>query len=87
MSIEWKDSPGGATYRPSAYAVVGDLELEAVGARDSNGYIARVLMTFGSDCVPLGCEDVPTLDEAKARCERLAREWIAEQAAALGDGE
>ena len=72
--IEWYGT-GGHT------ADCGDLTLEAFGS----GFTFRAVVSVNGEPLLHGF-DYPTLDAAKLAAETFAREWVAKQAAALGDG-
>lgn len=72
--IEWYGT-GGHT------ADCGDLTLETFGS----GFTFRAVVLVNGEPLLDGF-DYPTLDAAKLAAETFAREWVAKQAAALGDG-
>ena len=74
--VEWKQRPSGMLS-----AECGDLALEAW----NYGPTSRAWVSVVGEPL-LDAFDYPTLDAAQLAAETFAREWVAKQAAALGDG-
>ena len=79
--IEWTD-----TARDGVHAIVGDLELYIHPVSPRKFFVSLNGAGSSSDDVTLTSAYAKSMPAAKARCERMAREWVARQAAALGDG-
>ena len=76
MAIEWRQRASGMLASDCE-----DLTLEAF--RYGTGFRAIVSV---AEAGLFDAFDFPTLDAAKSAAEAFAREWVAAQAAALGDG-
>lgn len=78
MTIEWRQRPSGLLV-----AECGDLTLIAFEGRGDLHF--RAIVEIESQPLLDGF-DYDTLDAAKLAAETFAREWVARQARALGDG-